>query len=460
MNERENERVLMNVKNAGRVMKSMLWFNNPLIMGGVMLTATFLRRMLKEKKLRPGQVYDFEKFVKKTEGNYEIMNIPSAVIADEKSIRDYLDVSGVTYHILPDLDRTDGMLQVAIKGEDMGKFLPVYERAIKQKMQGGEHWIEDIDALTDGKYNIVSVPVEKMEDIMLLKEDYNSLRINYAILPDLKVGDGETQLLVANADIAKVKHWYSLYKNDKLAAGEEVKDLKIIQNEQYVNTGRMDAEEYVSTADMEMQKANEKYEGHEPGKFEQMMQHTEVRSTDNGAFHKYDQNPEYIKVSINHDSLVEKSAFAQSVQANNTGFFASRVPGTWGNQEKTLVLPKAQVFVTDNGQTYIAFVKKSDKPITLDSEGKKVEDTVRMNGAEIKQYYDDVKRNPHNLKVLDAEKNIGNVPKKKAVNTKNNNNFERRNYDMDSLESQLLTSEKRRVEKIAEKIPQNPMKVK
>lgn len=458
MSERENERVIMNVKNAGKMMKSILWFNSPLLMGSVLLTATFLRRMLKEKKLRPGQVYDFEKFVKKTEGNYEIMNIPSAVMADEKTIRDHLDVSGITYHILPDLDRNDGMLQVAIKGDDSGKFMSVYERAIKQKLQGGEHWIEDMDALTDGKYNIVSLPTENAQEIAGLKKDFNSLQINYAVLPDLKVGDGETQLLVANADIAKLKHWYTLYKNDKLANGEELKDLKIVENEQYYNTGKMEAEEYVGTADEEMQKANDKYEGREPGKVELMAQLTEVRSTDNAAFHKFDKNSEYVKVSINHEALVEKATFAQSVKANNSGYFASRIPGIWGDTEKTLVLPMEQVFVADNGQTYLAFVHKSDKPIILDSEGKKIGDETRMSGVEIKNYYDDVKRGPHNVKKLDKENVLENTSKKKAAKTKNNNNFDRRAYDMDSLEAQLLAEPV--IKKVPDRIPQNPIKIK
>lgn len=45
--------------------------------------------------------------------------------------------------------------------------------------------------------------------------------INYSQLPDLHVGDGEIQVVVANADLPKVESWYKLYREDLLKKGHD-----------------------------------------------------------------------------------------------------------------------------------------------------------------------------------------------------------------------------------------------
>ena len=37
----------------------------------------------------------------------------------------------------------------------------------------------------------------------MLKDDFDVLQVNYSMLPDLNVGDGDIQVVVANADLAK-----------------------------------------------------------------------------------------------------------------------------------------------------------------------------------------------------------------------------------------------------------------
>ena len=56
-----------------------------------------------------------------------------------------------------------------------------------------------LNHLTSGRTSIVSIPVEQKID--LLTDDFAVLQVNYSILPDLQVGDGEIQVVVANAGI-------------------------------------------------------------------------------------------------------------------------------------------------------------------------------------------------------------------------------------------------------------------
>ena len=103
-------------------------------------------------------------------------------------------------------------------------FRSTYERFLMSRMQGGEHDLQSLNNLTSGRTNIVSIPAEG--ELQMIQEDFASLRINYAVLPDLNVGDGEIQLVVANADLPKVEHWYQMYQEKCLADGKEVGDLK------------------------------------------------------------------------------------------------------------------------------------------------------------------------------------------------------------------------------------------
>lgn len=55
-----------------------------------------------------------------------------------------------------------------------------------------------------------------------MADDFQSLGINYARLPDLRVGDGSIQFEIANSDMGKVNQWYKLKQRDMLHAGGQL----------------------------------------------------------------------------------------------------------------------------------------------------------------------------------------------------------------------------------------------
>ena len=389
--DRETERIMMNVRQAGRALNTMFWIGSP----AVMLLLTFLKRMVKQKLLKVGEYEKLEKFVAATSGEYTIANIPvkkGLVGTKEKNeIHKELNELGVTFSVLPDFNKEDGLMQFAIADKDQAKFSAWYSRHVMQDMQGGEHEIQDLKNLTEGQMNIVSIPFEGKEEIV--NGDFDKLGINYAILPDLNVGDGELQCYVANADIPKVEHWYGLYKEAQLEKGEEVAELKIVDARSYSESGNISPEQYVAMSDDKVKVANAIYEGQQPGSIEQavMKNESRIQSSENAAYEKLDKNAAYEKITINHESLVEKSKVAATLQGNEE-FFSSRIPGTWGNKEKTLVLPREQVFLTDEGQTYIGFLNKEKKAMVLGATGKPIPTDERLSGTEIKRIYDEVNR--------------------------------------------------------------------
>ena len=238
--------------------------------------------------------------------------------------------------------------------------------------------------------------MENKKDV--ITKDFKALRINYAMLPDLKVGDGEIQVVVANVDLHKVQHWFEIYKSSQLKQGNEVGELKILNSESYAETGKMTEEEYIKTGDEKVQAANEKYEGQEKGNIEKDALSVEknTKTISDVAYEKLHNDPDYLEITINHDTLIEKSMYAQSVMQKSPQLFAARIPGTYGSNEETLVLPKQNVFETDEGKTYIAFIKKNDKPAVIGPDGSIQPQKQRKTGEEVYKAFDQVMRNFRN----------------------------------------------------------------
>ena len=142
------------------------------------------------------------------------------------------------------------------------------------------------------------VYIEGKEEVY--KEDFDKLKINYSVLPDLKIGDGNIQIIVANSDIPKVQHWYQLYQKDMLQRGEKVPDLNIIDMSTYQNTGKMSTEEYINTGDEKVKEANQKYEK------EKSSAPKIALDEGNMTYEDYEENQMYQKFTIDPDTLVNQ----------------------------------------------------------------------------------------------------------------------------------------------------------
>ena len=333
-NERGKQEVLMALQGVGRlgIMMDPVF---KLTAAGTILLIQHFARMYKEGLLNRREFQNFQEFAKLTEGNYQIVNIPigSWKELEKAGFVIQMEERGVRYVELPDLNQADGLVQVAIYGEDKLKFQAWYDRFLMAAMKGGEHELRDLNNLTSGRTSIVSIPIEQNVD--LLKDDFDVLQVNYSMLPDLNVGDGDIQVVVANADLAKVEHWYRMYQEQCLTDGKEIPDFHTIDMGKYRETGAMDEESYVDTSSKEIQEAVSKYEGQEPGELEQkvLKQEQSIRSMNNEQYQEFHNNPEFIEITINHETLVQESQLASSWDMERRGMFASRIDREPGEME-------------------------------------------------------------------------------------------------------------------------------
>lgn len=397
--EEKSREVVMAISNAARYMDPFF----KLSAMGTILLLQYFARMVKERKLKETEFTDFQKFLRITEGKYDIMNVPEI---PEEQLSEELNTLGIHYMILPDLEKNDGMLQVAVYQPDRENFGAWYQRYILSRMTGGEKDIQELRNLTSGKTTIVSFPLEDEEE--LIREDFEKLGINYSRLPDLHVGDGELQVVIANADLPKVESWYKLYQDDLRKDGiTDVPDMKKMSMDDYMQTGQQTEAEYIDTASPELKAINAKYEGKEKGEIEHQIEaaeHNTMGKESSTAYLRYVNDPAYIPVSIDKKTLVEKSSVINKDGLDRYNQFACRIPGTYGKNEKQLVIPETQVFETQKG-SYIAFLNKEEPVFVFNVRTKQVDHEMRkLTGEEFaKQYFDKVDR-PSERKVTSLQK--------------------------------------------------------
>ena len=397
--EEKSREVVMAISNAARYMDPFF----KLSAMGTILLLQYFARMVKERRLKETEFTDFQKFLRMTEGKYDIMNVPEI---PEEQLSEELNTLGIHYMILPDLEKNDGMLQVAVYQPDRENFGSWYQRHILSRMTGGEKDIQELRNLTSGKTTIVSFPLEEEEEA--IKEDFTSMGINYSQLPDLHVGDGEMQIIVANADLPKVESWYKLHRDDLRKDGiTDVPDMKKMSMDNYMQTGQQTEAEYIDTASPELKAVNAKYEGKEKGEIGHQIEaaeHNTMGKESSTAYLRYVNDPAYIPVSIDKKTLVEKSSVINKDGLDRYNQFACRIPGTYGKNEKQLVIPETQVFETQKG-SYIAFINKEEPVFVFNVRTKQVDHEMRkLTGEEFaKQYFDKIDR-PSERKVTSLQK--------------------------------------------------------
>lgn len=238
---------------------------------GILYLYQTIKKLEAARILGKGEVRNFERFLKATEGKYKILNVPTEDPQEIANMREDLDRLHAAYTVLPDLNVGDGQIQVAYALEDMEKVEGWYRSFCLDRLQpGGEKEYQDLLHLTDGQVSIVNIPWPDsageldeyayadtaqeglretlglpfqegeprpgIRDIRKLKEDLDKLHVNYTILPDLNVGDGYIQAAFAAADAPRVRAWYEACQKDLLALGKSVGDMKEFSFEDYLGT--------------------------------------------------------------------------------------------------------------------------------------------------------------------------------------------------------------------------------
>ena len=122
--------------------------------------------------------------------------------------------------VLPKLNGSERTIQIAVSADSEPLFKNWFINHLTSELSGGEKELEDIKNFTEGNYSIFNVPFEG-EELKEVLPDFDTLGINYAVLPDLKVGDNNSQLVIPNTDRNKLEMWFKMWKEKQLRNGEQ-----------------------------------------------------------------------------------------------------------------------------------------------------------------------------------------------------------------------------------------------
>lgn len=414
-NDREVDQVLMNVKGTtGSIINASLF--SARITFRLLI---YLMRLVKNELVAVGFADKFKAFTKSTNGNYTVYNIPLsgekaekirtlgelelklqntnnpvekvALRNEIKSLQreipelEQLKKLGINHCVLPKLNGSDQTIQVAVDKKSDQLFKNWFLNHLTSGLSGGEKGMEDLKVFTEGNYSIFNVPFEG-EEFNAALSDFGLLDINYSIMPDLKVGDGYTQLAIPNNDRGKLETWFSMWKQKQLSEGKEPGEMYAMDQESYMNTSSIGAQDYIAASEQKYKNVDAEYEAQS----NKVPWTASLQKENSEEYIKLLQDKNYEKITINEETLVDNMLVSgKAAEMRKNGYFISRVPGTYGDNQETLILPVDQVFQTDAGKTYVAFLPKNRNTLVADISGKINERSF----AEAYAPYDAVNRN-------------------------------------------------------------------
>lgn len=419
-NDREMDQVLMNIRNASGSIISAALISSRLSF----MLLTYLMRLAKKGLIAAGFSDNFKAFTKNTEGNFTVYNIPLAgnraksieqlnrlelklqnakKLTEKRALRneikelrkalpelEQLNKLGIYHCVLPKLNGSGQTIQVAVDKKSDQMFKNWFLNHLMTGLSGGEKGMEDLKVFTEGNISIFNLPFEGGELEMALS-DFKTLGMNYSVLPDLKVGDGNSQIAIPNTDRSKLEAWFKMWKDKQMREGKEPGEMYDMDQESYMDTGQMEAEDYVADSDPKYQEVNEEFEKQS----EKAPWAASLGKENSEEYVRFLKDKNYEKITIDK-KLAGDCASAKAREMQRNGYFVSRVPYTWGENELTLILPSERVFKTNEGKTYIAFLPKNGSTLIADKEG-----NIMENGFEqVYRAYDRVSRDFKNVENL------------------------------------------------------------
>lgn len=343
-----------------------------LMMQGVMKTLQYLIRRYKENRLSKGEIEAYKKFVHLTNAQYTIKNIPWENQVSFEEFKERLSAANIAFSVMPK-QNDDSKTQIAVYDRDAKKFETLFADYIEKQLSGGEKDNKVLRELTKGHSQIISVPIEDKEFIKnTLKPDLEKLKVNYAVMPDLKVGDGYSQLLVAEQDVHSVREWFEQYRTNLLKEGKSTNEMVEMSNAEYQSTANLTHDEYIKL-DPTHKELSQKYDKN-PEIGEALSERANMeKSADSILFEKKYNDPGLTMISVDKKTLVENDPVCKTSLSDASASFKCRIPGSSSSGDAAyLTLPKENVFLysqKNERPTYLCFVSKFERPCVLNAKG-------------------------------------------------------------------------------------------
>lgn len=196
----------------------------------------------------------------------------------------------------------------------------------------GEHntmKLKDLEKLTGGNYKILNIPIENEKELLGFYDRLKKLKVSFAELPDLCIGDGFTQIAYDPQDAERVKLVVDYYR-EKLA-----KEPTEISLEDYEKLGGEEGKKILdelAEKGYQVERCTEQIE----------------------RIHSRNKSPDYTPISLNFESILLE-------EYKDRYYF--RIPGTMKKDKSAQVIciKKEDALIIDDGQTLFTHLKNGSK---------------------------------------------------------------------------------------------------
>lgn len=356
-----------------------------------------MQKLIRAGEFQVGELESINKLLKASNGQVQILNIPTEESTLLERMRLDLNQLQLPYIVMPDMNVGDGQTQIAFAKKDeqlIGQWFQTF--CTDQLLQGGRRAYDELLNLTGGQVDIVSIPLDEEDEQMKEKmlEDFHNLRMNYCLLPDLNVGDRRIQMVYAQADAPKLREWFSQYQQDYFKrTGTLLPELQQISMDGYAKTAYQSTADYWGTAsDLKQQQINARAQAQAGGNLTPTSAEDKKKFMTQIEYQQALSEPGALEITINEKLIIDK---------NDEGVM-TKIP----YQNQFVIIPAEQVYRNiDKGKTYAAILNRSQSYRILDRSGRMMGEKT---GAELYKSYDLVERDIARQN-LDRVKQVGNT---------------------------------------------------
>ncbi len=185
--------------------------------------------------------------------------------------------------------------------------------------------VSDLEKLTGGNYRILNIPLEDEKDLVAFYDRLKKLKVSFAELPDLCIGDGFTQIAYDPQDAERVKTVVDYYKKNY------AKESKEITLEDYEKLGGEEGKKVLddlATKGFEAERCTEQI----------------------ASIQEKNHSKDYTAIGLNIESIMMN-------EYKDRYYF--RVPGT--DVTQAICVKKDDVLIIDEGKTIFTHLKNQGK---------------------------------------------------------------------------------------------------
>lgn len=287
--------------------------------------------------------------------------------------------------------------------------------------------LKNLEKITGGDYRVMNIPTEDAQELIKFYDALKKLKVPFAQLPDLNIGDGYTQIAYNPQDADKIRSFVENYEFPEKEKAEET------SLEEYMDNATPEAmEELDKTAVEAAKKEEKKAQSPSPNREEPEKEKvTQEKAADAGSGKRDEEKikelstTEKMKQRNADDNYIPVTIDKTMIISEKDDIYITRVPRSYDSRSRSFLLftvkKSDSVFVND-GQTLLTHLKKGgqthlacSKPGIGREGALRNEEIYKSHYSEYKQKFDDdIFKNK--VKINDKSKN-------NIVHQKNKTNY-------------------------------------